>query len=108
MARHIAKNVVAASLADRAEVQIAYAIGVADPVSVNVDTFGTSRIEPARIEAIVRDTFRLRPREIIEYLDLRRPIYRNTAAYGHFGRSEADFPWERTDRAKEMRAAAGI
>jgi len=108
MARHIAKNVVAAGLADRAEVQIAYAIGVADPVSVNVDTFGTSRIEPARIEAIVRDTFRLRPREIIEYLDLRRPIYRNTAAYGHFGRSEADFPWERTDRAKEMRAAAGI
>jgi len=108
MARHIAKNVVAAGLADRAEVQIAYAIGVADPVSVNVDTFGTSRLEPARIESIVRDTFRLRPREIIEYLDLRRPIYRNTAAYGHFGRSESEFPWERTDRAKEMRAAAGI
>jgi len=108
MARHIAKNVVAAGLADRAEVQIAYAIGVADPVSVNVDTFGTSKIEPARIESIVRDTFRLRPREIIEYLDLRRPIYRNTAAYGHFGRSESEFPWERTDRAKEMRAAAGI
>jgi S-adenosylmethionine synthetase len=108
MARHIAKNIVAGGLADRAEVQIAYAIGVADPVSVNVDTFGTSKIEPTRIESIVRDTFRLRPREIIEYLDLRRPIYRNTAAYGHFGRSESEFPWERTDRAKEMRAAAGI
>jgi S-adenosylmethionine synthetase len=108
MARHIAKNIVAAGLSDRAEVQIAYAIGVADPVSVNVDTFGTSRIDPGRIESIVRDTFRLRPREIIEYLDLRRPIYRNTAAYGHFGRNEDEFPWERTDRAKEMRAAAGI
>jgi S-adenosylmethionine synthetase len=108
MARHIAKNIVAAGLADRAEVQIAYAIGVAEPVSVNVDTFGTAKIEPTRIESIVRETFRLRPREIIEYLDLRRPIYRNTAAYGHFGRSENEFSWEKTDRAKEMRTAAGL
>jgi S-adenosylmethionine synthetase len=108
MARHIAKNIVAAGVADKAEVQVAYAIGVADPVSVNVDTFGTAKIEAAKIEAIIRDIFKLRPREIIEYLDLRRPIYRKTAAYGHFGRSEAEFTWERTNRADEIKAAAGL
>ena len=108
MARHIAKNLVAAGLAERAEVQVAYAIGVADPVSVNVDTFGTATVDPLRIEKLVREVFRLRPREIIEYLDLRRPIYRKTAAYGHFGRSEEEFTWERTNRVSEIRSAAGL
>ncbi len=108
MARHIAKNLVAAGVADRAEVQIAYAIGVADPVSVNVDTFGTSKIDQSKIERIVREVFKLRPREIIEYLDLRRPIYRKTAAYGHFGRTEDEFTWEKVNRAAEIRSAAGL
>ena len=108
MARHIAKNIVAAGAADRAEVQIAYAIGVADPVSVSVETFGTEKVDPARIEKAVREVFRLRPREIIEYLDLRRPIYRKTAAYGHFGRTEKEFTWEATNQADALRAAVGI
>ena len=108
MARHIAKNLVASGLADRVEVQLAYAIGVADPVSVNVDTFGTSKVDPDKLEKIVRDVFLLRPREIIQYLDLRRPIYRQTAAYGHFGRSEAEFSWEKTDRLADIRKAAGL
>jgi S-adenosylmethionine synthetase len=108
MARHIAKNIVAAGGADRAEVQIAYAIGVADPVSVNVETFGTGHADPQKLEAAAREVFRLRPREIIEYLDLRRPIYRKTAAYGHFGRSENEFSWERTDRVQDFRTAAGL
>src|SRR5437867_1459285 len=108
MARYIAKNLVAGGIADRCEVQIAYAIGVADPVSVMVETFGTGKMDSGKIDAIARDAFKLRPLEIIEYLRLRRPIYRRTAAYGHFGREEEDFTWERTDRAEELRRLAGL
>jgi S-adenosylmethionine synthetase len=108
MARHVAKNLAAAGIADRVEVQVAYAIGVVEPVSVRVDTFGTGRIGDRQIERLVREHFPLAPRGIIEYLDLRRPIYRQTAAYGHFGRSEEGFTWERTHRAEELRSAAGL
>jgi S-adenosylmethionine synthetase len=108
MARHVAKNLVAAGIAERVEVQLAYAIGVADPVSVRVDTFGTGAISDRRIEKLVQEHFKLSPRGIIEELDLRRPIYQQTAAYGHFGRNEGDFPWESTRRATELRAAAGL
>jgi S-adenosylmethionine synthetase len=108
MARYIAKNIVAAGLADRCEVQLAYAIGVADPVSVLVDTFGTSKIDANLIPDMVRANFKLKPREIIETLDLRRPIYRKTAAYGHFGRSDADFTWEKTDKASKLAQDAGL
>lgn len=108
MARHVAKNLAAAGIAERIEVQLAYAIGVAEPVSVRVDTFGTGRIGDRMIERLIREHFPLSPRGIIEYLDLRRPIYRPTAAYGHFGRSEEGFTWERTQRAEELRAAAGV
>ena len=108
MARYVAKNVVAAGLAERAEVQLAYAIGVAEPVSVSIDTFGTGKIDEDRISELVRAHFPLKPAGIIEHLDLLRPIYRNTAAYGHFGRSDGEFPWERTDKAEALRAAAGI
>jgi S-adenosylmethionine synthetase len=108
MARYIAKNLVAAGLADRAEVQLAYAIGVADPVSVLVDAFGTGRIPEERMVALVREHFPLTPRGIIEHLELRRPIYRSTAAYGHFGRSEPGFTWEATDRAEAIRRGAGV
>ncbi len=108
MARYLAKNVVAAGIAERVEIQMAYAIGVAEPVSLMVDSFGTGRIPDARIEDILRATFRLTPRAIMETLDLRRPIYRKTAAYGHFGRSEPEFSWERTDRAAELAELAGI
>jgi S-adenosylmethionine synthetase len=106
MARYVAKNIVAAGLADRCEVQLAYAIGVSDPVSVNVDTDGTGRIEDTRICELVREVFPLTPSGIIKHLDLRRPIYRKTAAGGHFGRNEPEFTWERTDKAKELAAAA--
>jgi S-adenosylmethionine synthetase len=106
MARYIAKNLVGAGLAERVEVQLAYAIGVAEPVSVRVDCFGTGAIDEGRLEALVRDHFPLTPRGIIEHLDLRRPIYRATAAYGHFGREEPGFSWERVDKAHELRAAA--
>ena len=108
MARYVAKNCVAAGLADRVQVQLAYAIGVADPVSVLVDTFDTARIDEKRISALVREHFSLTPRGIIETLDLRRPIYRQTAAFGHFGRSEPDFTWERTDKAEALRSAGGL
>ena len=108
MARYVAKNCVAAGLADRVQVQLAYAIGVADPVSVLVDTFGTAAVDEQRISGLVREHFSLTPRGIIETLDLRRPIYRQTAAFGHFGRSEPDFTWERTDKAEALRAAAGL
>jgi S-adenosylmethionine synthetase len=108
MARHVAKNLVAAGLAERVEVQLAYAIGVVDPVSVRVDTFGTGVISDRRIERLVRELFPLSPRGIIDYLDLRRPIYRATAAYGHFGRTEEGFSWEAVQRADELRAAAGV
>jgi len=108
MGRHIAKNVVAAGLARRCEVQVAYAIGVADPVSVMVDTFHTGAVPEAKIARAVREVFGLKPREIIEGLDLLRPIYEKTAAYGHFGRGEKDFTWERTDRKDALREAAGL
>jgi S-adenosylmethionine synthetase len=107
-ARYVAKNLVAAGLADRIELQVAYAIGVAHPVSIEVDCFGTERIELHRIEALVREHFDLRPGAILRDLDLMRPIYAKTAAYGHFGRSDHDFSWERTDKAGELRAAAGL
>ena len=108
MARHIAKNVVAAGLSDRCEVQLAYAIGVADPVSVLVETFGTEKVDPAIIPDLIRAHFKLTPRGIIETLNLRRPIYRKTAAYGHFGRSDADFTWESTDKAAKLASDAGL
>jgi len=108
MARYIAKNIVAGGLADRCEVQLAYAIGVADPVSVLVETFGTEKVDPSTIPDIVRSHFKLTPRGIIESLNLRRPIYRKTAAYGHFGRSDADFTWEATDKAAKLASDAGL
>ena len=107
MARHVAKNVVASGLADRCEVQLAYAIGVSEPVSVNVDTFGTGKIDDEQICDLIRKTFPLSPSGIIKYLDLRRPIYRKTAAGGHFGRSEPEFSWEKTNMAAKLSEAAG-
>ncbi|NLM69302.1 MAG: methionine adenosyltransferase [Firmicutes bacterium] len=104
-ARYVAKNIVAAGLADKAEIQIGYAIGVARPVSVRVDTFGTNKIPESEIEALVKEHFDLRPEAIIRNLDLRRPIYRQVAAYGHFGRTDLDLPWERTDKAEILRRA---
>ncbi len=106
--RYVAKNVVAAGLAEKCEVQVAYAIGVAKPVSVMVNTFGTAHVDEAKIEMLVAEHFKLRPKEIIETLELLRPIYRTTAAYGHFGRSEPSFTWERTDMAELLRSAAGL
>ncbi len=108
MARYIAKNVVAAGLASKAEVQLAYAIGVAEPVSVMVDSFGTATVDEEKITQLVREHFKLTPKGIIETLDLRRPIYKPTAAYGHFGRSGPGFTWEKTDRADALRKAAGL
>jgi S-adenosylmethionine synthetase len=107
-ARYVAKNIVAAGLADRVEVQVAYAIGVARPFSLLVDTFGTERVERATIARLVRENFDLRPAAICDHLDLRRPRYRATAAYGHFGRSEPEFTWERTDKAETLRRQAGL
>jgi S-adenosylmethionine synthetase len=104
----VAKNVVAAGLARRFEIQLAYAIGVARPLAVNVDAFGTGTIAEDRIVELINATFDLRPGAIIEQLDLQRPIYRQTAAYGHFGRPDLDLPWERTDRAEQLRDAAGL
>jgi S-adenosylmethionine synthetase len=108
LARYIAKNIVAAGLAERCEVQLAYAIGVAEPVSVLVETFGTEKVDPAIIPDLIRANFRLTPRAIIESLNLRRPIYRKTAAYGHFGRSDPDFTWEATDKAAKLATEAGL
>ncbi len=108
MARYIAKNIIAAKLADKCEVQLAYAIGVPEPVSVLVDTKGTERVKPERIEKLVRKHFSLTPRGIIDHLKLRRPIYKQTAAYGHFGRNEPGFTWERTDKAAVLRREAGL
>jgi S-adenosylmethionine synthetase len=104
MARHVAKNVVAAGLADKVEVQIAYAIGVADPVSVMADTMGTAKVPEGDLVRAIREVFPLTPKGIIEYLDLRRPIYKKTAAYGHFGRCEPEFTWEATGKAAELKA----
>ena len=108
MARHVAKNVVASGAAERCEVQLAYAIGVAKPVSVMVDTFGTGVVEEEKLEALILETFPLTPKGIIDYLQLRRPIYEQTAAYGHFGRNEPDFTWEATNQAEKLRQAAGL
>jgi len=106
--RHVAKNVVAAGLADRVEIQVAYAIGVAEPVSIAVDTFGTEKVPPSLIMKLIRDNFDLRPLSIIKYLKLRRPIYRKTVNYGHFGRTDPAFTWERTEKAAALRRAAGL
>jgi S-adenosylmethionine synthetase len=108
MARYIAKNIVASGLADEVEVQLAYAIGVADPVSVYVDTFGTAKVDEAKLGELVRDHFKMTPRGIMDSLNLRRPIFKKTAAYGHFGRNEPEFTWEKTDKAEALREAAGV
>jgi S-adenosylmethionine synthetase len=108
MGRYVAKNLVAAGLADRCEVQVAYAIGVADPVSINVNSFGSGKVSDDRLAELVRETFDMRPRAIIEQLDLLRPIYRKTAAYGHFGRELPEFTWEKTDKAAILKQKAGI
>ncbi len=107
-ARYVAKNIVAAGLADKCEIQLAYAIGVAKPVSINVNTFGTGKIDDREIEKLVAKNFDLRPAGIIKELDLRRPIYAQTAAYGHFGRTDVDLPWEHTDKAETLKAQAGL
>ena len=106
--RYVAKNIVAAGLADKCEIQVSYAIGVAEPTSISVQTFGTGRIDDDRIVDLVRAHFNLKPKGLVEMLDLLRPIYRNTAAYGHFGREEPDFTWEKTDKAAELKEAAGL
>ena len=107
-ARYAAKNIVAAGLAKKCEIQLAYAIGIAEPVSILVDTFGTGVIDDEKIAELVRKNFELTPGGIIRALDLRRPIYRQTAAYGHFGRTDVDLPWEHTDKAETLREQAGI
>ena len=103
--RYVAKNIVAAGLAQRCEIQISYAIGVAEPTSIRIDTFGTGKLADERIAQLVRDRFDLRPQQLIAMLDLKRPIYKATAAYGHFGRTEETFTWERTDKAQDLAAA---
>ena len=108
MARHIAKNIVAAGLARQCEVQLAYAIGVAEPISVSVDTFGSSEISATHLEKLVRDIFPLTPREVIEYLNLCRPVYFETARHGHFGRDGDGFTWEKTHRVQELKTAANV
>ena len=108
MGRYVAKNIVASGLADEVEVQIAYAIGISNPVSINVHTFGTGKIEDKKIKQLIYEHFDLRPKAIIQHLDLLRPIFKKTAAYGHFGRERAEFTWEKTDKADELKAAAGI
>jgi S-adenosylmethionine synthetase len=107
-ARYVAKNIVAAGIADRVEVQVSYAIGVAHPLSVNVETFGTAKISDQNIDALINEYFDLRPGAIIRDLGLRKPIYQKTAAYGHFGRDDIEFPWERTDKAEALKSAAGL
>jgi S-adenosylmethionine synthetase len=106
--RYVAKNVVSAGLADRCEIQVSYAIGVAEPTSISIETFGTGNVEDSRIIELIREHFNLKPKGIIDMLDLLRPIYRNTAAYGHFGREEPDFTWEKTDKAEALKASAGL
>jgi S-adenosylmethionine synthetase len=108
MARYVAKNIVAAELAEKAEVQLAYAIGVAEPVSVLVDDFGTGKVAPEKLSKAVREVFGLKPKEIIEDLKLRRPIFQKTAAYGHFGRDLPEFTWEHTDKVDELRKKVGL
>jgi len=106
--RYVAKNIVAAGLADKCEIQVSYAIGVAEPTSISIDTFGTGKVDDSRIEQLVREHFDLKPKGLIQMLDLLRPIYGNTAAYGHFGRTEDNFTWERTDKAAALKDAAGL
>ena len=101
--RYVAKNIVAAGLADRCEIQVSYAIGVAEPTSISVNTFGTSKIDEEKISDLVREHFDLRPRQLINMLDLKRPIYKSTAAYGHFGREESAFTWEKTDKVEALK-----
>ncbi|MFC2143562.1 methionine adenosyltransferase, partial [Candidatus Aenigmatarchaeota archaeon] len=108
MARHMAKNVVAAGLADRCEIQIAYAIGIAHPVSLLVNTYGTNKIPEERIEELIRKHFDLRPAELIKYLNLKRPIFKKTASFGHFGRNDPDFTWEKTNKAEDLKRDAGL
>ena len=108
MARHVAKNIVAAGIADKLEVQLAYAIGVAEPVSVMVDSFGTAKIHEDEIKKLIRGHFPLKPKAMINALDLLRPIYRKTACHGHFGRNEPEFTWERTDKAEILKKEAGL
>jgi S-adenosylmethionine synthetase len=108
MARYVAKNLVASGLAERAEVQLAYAIGVAEPVSVMVNTFGTGKVEDTRLADVIRENFSLTPAGMIQELNLRRPIYRKTAAFGHFGRTEETFSWEATDKADTLRESAQL
>jgi S-adenosylmethionine synthetase len=106
--RYVAKNIIAAGLAEKCQIQISYAIGIAKPTSVMVTTFGTGKVSDEKIEALVREHFDLRPKGIVQMLDLLRPIYRKSAAYGHFGREEPEFSWERTDKAAALKAAAGL
>ncbi|MEO1878835.1 MAG: methionine adenosyltransferase [Methylococcales bacterium] len=108
MARYVAKNIVAAGLADRCEIQVSYAIGIAEPTSISVETFGTGKIDEVKMVAIIRENFDLRPKGLIAQLDLLRPIYKKTAAYGHFGRTEDSFSWEKTDKVDALKAAAGL
>lgn len=108
MARYIAKNIVAAGLAEKCELQVSYAIGIADPISIMVNTFGTNKVPEEKIIELVKEHFPLKPAKIIQHLNLKRPIFRKTAAYGHFGRNEPEFTWEKTDKAEELRKAAGI
>mgnify|MGYP001825483737 FL=1 len=106
--RYVAKNIVAAGIAERCELQVSYAIGVAEPTSISINTFGTGKIEEARLVQLVRDHFDLKPQGMVAMLDLLQPIYRKTAAYGHFGREDEQFPWEQTDKADSLREAAGL
>ncbi|RKY24830.1 MAG: methionine adenosyltransferase [Planctomycetota bacterium] len=108
MARHIAKNIVAAGLADRVELQVAYAIGVADPLSIEVNTYGTGKVDEGKLVEVIREIFPLKPAAMIEYLDLLRPIFKKTAAYGHFGRPEPEFTWEKTNRVEDIKTAVGL
>jgi S-adenosylmethionine synthetase len=108
MARYVAKNIVAAGLAERCEIQVSYAIGVAEPTSITVETFGTGKISEDRMVQIIRDIFDLRPKGLIAMLDLLKPIYQPTAAYGHFGRTEESFSWEKTDKVDALKDAAGL
>ena len=108
ISRYIAKNIVAAEIADRVEVQLAYAIGVPEPVSILIDTFGTGKVAEKKIVKLVRDNFDLTPKGIIDHLKLRRPIYKKTAAYGHFGKNDPDFTWEQTDKAETLKKQAGL
>ncbi|MBI1810700.1 MAG: methionine adenosyltransferase domain-containing protein, partial [Nitrospirae bacterium] len=108
VSRYIAKNIVAAGIADRVEVQLAYAIGIPEPVSILVDTFGTGKVEQEKIVQLIRKNFNLTPKGIIEHLNLRRPIFKKTAAYGHFGKNDPDFTWEKTDKAEVLKKEAGL